>query len=109
MNLLSLCLTLAAAVFCYITMFHFCHIFQLEGYKPREYVKWLGEFGGARIAYTLGMAVLYVAMSTLLIAAHSFGMYIPPAIYMPKECILQVEYCRCFFWAEAFGFLFNLV
>lgn len=80
MNLLSLCLTLAAAVFCYITMFHFCHIFQLEGYKPREYVKWLGEFGGARIAYTLGMAVLYVAMSTLLIAAHSLGMYIAGGI-----------------------------
>lgn len=80
MNLLSLCLTLAAAAFCYITIFHFCHIFQLEGYKPREYVKWLGEFGGTRIAYTLGMAVLYVAMSTVLVIAHSLWAYIAGGI-----------------------------
>ena len=80
MNLLSLCMTLAAAAFCYITIFHFCHIFQLEGYKPREYVKWLGEFGGMRIAYTLGMAVLYVAMSTALVIAHSLWAYIAGGI-----------------------------
>ena len=37
MNLLSLGLTLLAAAFCYIALFHFCHMFQQAGYKPREY------------------------------------------------------------------------
>ena len=79
--IVSLCTSLAAAVFCYIALFNFCHMFQLESYKPREYTKWLGEFGVSRVIYTVGMAVIYIVMSTLLVTAHSAAGYIAGGVF----------------------------
>ena len=76
MIFISLGLTLMAAFFCYIAMFHFCHMFQLEGYKPREYIKWLSEYGANRVIYTLGMSILYVIISIIVLTAKTIGTYI---------------------------------
>lgn len=92
MNLLSLGLTLLAAAFCYIALFHFCHMFQQAGYKPREYMKWLAEFGGARIAYMVGMAVFYVAVSVLWPAAHTAWSWVAASVLT----VLFLAGCVCF-------------
>ncbi len=61
--IVSYLLAFLAAAFCFAASIHFCHMFQLEGYKPKGYFRWLGEAGVQRMFYVFILAGLFIAAS----------------------------------------------
>lgn len=51
---------LLAGLFCFFSSLNYAHMFQLEGYKPKGYLKWLMQYGFDTVLAAVGMAMLFV-------------------------------------------------
>ena len=51
---------LLAGLFCFFSSLNYAHMFQLEGYKPKGYLKWLMQYGFDTVLAAIGMAMLFV-------------------------------------------------
>jgi len=66
--ILSLMLAFLAGAFCLLASIQFCHMFQLEGYKPKGYFRWLGETGVQRIFYIFLLAGIFIVAAVMTAA-----------------------------------------
>ena len=48
-----------AGLFCFFLSFSYMHMFQLEGYRAKGYLKWLMQYGFGSVLAVIGMAILY--------------------------------------------------
>ena len=48
-----------AGLFCFLLNFSYMHMFQLEGYRAKGYLKWLVQYGFGSVLAVIGMAILY--------------------------------------------------
>ena len=48
-----------AGLFCFSLSFSYMHMFQLEGYRAKGYLKWLMQYGFGSVLAVIGMAILY--------------------------------------------------
>ena len=65
--LIKILLLSAALGFCIPASIGFCHMFQLESYKPREYNNWVADKGSGQVFYIVLMSLVYFLMGTFIL------------------------------------------